>query len=222
MTSPIAPSTEATTPRGISPFVWVTLILGAIAAGLYFYFAQNGLRISIGKDALQTRIDQRMPFIGVRGPLHYSLNTALLDLRADGRVGVDAGIGLQVLNRTVEARVTGSGRLEYRDGDFFLYEIAVEDVALAEAQPGAAPDPRARLRQILESKLRNVASGALRQLEEELRKHGGAVLGAALDRYPVYRLKQEDHKQALAKMVLDKIEVRDQTLIVTLSVAARR
>ncbi len=214
------PSGNAEAPRRMGPFVWIVAVLAAVAGGLYFHLARNGLTIPIAKSALQARVDARLPVIGARGPLNYSVNSAILDLRPDGRIAVEAAIGLRVLDRAAEARVLGSGLLEYKDGDFFLRNIAIEDVALAEVQTGAKTGTG--LGQILNAQLRNVVAVAMRQVEDELRKRGGAVLGAVLDSYPVYRLKQEDHKQALARLVLEKIEVRDQTLVATLNVTGKK
>ena len=40
---------------------------------------------------------------------------------------------------------------------------------------------------------------------------------SVLEKYPVYRLREGQTKHDLARLVLEKIEVRDQTLVATLN-----
>jgi hypothetical protein len=79
-------------------------------------------------------------------------------------------------------------------------------------QPGGP-----RLKQLLQQGARAFGSQALKQVEDEVRRHGGTILNAVLEKQPVYKLRAGDTKHDLARLVLDKIEVREQTLLATLN-----
>ena len=200
--------------RGVRWLLGLVVALCVAGGGLYLWLAQNSFRVTISKAQLQERIDARMPFTGTRGPLQYTVMRAAIDLRANGRVGIDADFSARILGTDVGAALVGSGVLDYREGEFFLREVGVEDVAIL---PGPQRESGSRLRQILGANARGVLSVAQKQIEDEIRRHGGAILGAVLERYPVYKLKPENVKHELARLVLEKIEVQDQSLVVTLN-----
>ncbi len=54
------------------------------------------------------------------------------------------------------------------------------------------------------------------QFHEQVKKMAQGALARSLSRYPVYKLKDDNMKQQLAKTMLKSMEVKDQTLVVTL------
>ncbi len=54
------------------------------------------------------------------------------------------------------------------------------------------------------------------KFHEQIKKLAQGALAKSLSRYPVYKLKDDNMKQQLAKTMLKSMEVKDQNLVVTL------
>ena len=132
-------------------------LLLALAGGGYFWLRQNSLQLAIPKSQVQERIDARLPFNGARGPLQYAVTRAAVDLRPDGRLAIDADITARALGADIGAELLGSGVLSYREGEFFLGDVAVEEVTLATGPPRQGGS---RLRQAIDARARAALSAS--------------------------------------------------------------
>lgn len=190
---------------------------GIIFAGLCGSGA-SAFEIVIGADELQRRVDERLPYQGHRHAIAYSVTRVATQLRDDEKIGVDADIDFRFLGEAAQLRVAGAGKLDYRDGAFFLRQFSL-DSAVFKPQAETEKPSRSPLGAFLARQTQRLRSQGLQQFEREARAEAQSLLGAALERYPVYKLKDADPRQRAAKMLLRKIQVRNQTLVVTLDAA---
>jgi Protein of unknown function (DUF1439) len=184
----------------IAAIVFAALV--AVLGGGYFWLSQNGYQVTMTRAELQKKLEEKLPIKGKRGPLEYTVGRAALDLRPDGRVAVDADVAVSALGQKANATIQGSGVLEYRAGEFFLRQVAVEKVTVAKP----AEDEKGGL-----------GAMVLKQMEGQLLQLGGPILDAVLEKNPVFRLKPDNLKHNVAKLAITKVEVRDQALLVTLN-----
>ena len=102
----------------------------------------NSVATAEGGEAVVTTgaLPDGTTFNGARGPLQYAVTRAAVDLRPDGRLAIDADITARALGADIGAELLGSGVLSYRDGEFFLGDVAVEEVMLATGPPRQGGD----------------------------------------------------------------------------------
>ena len=75
------------------------------------------------------------------------------------RVGVDADVVISAFNQNLGAEIQGSGVLEYREGEFFLRDVAVENVSMAPRDERRQGGPR--LQQLLQQGMRAMGAQAI-------------------------------------------------------------
>jgi len=217
----------------------ISSLLGAGALGLIGYgIAHPTVTIRIAQDDLQRRVDARLPIEGSRVGVAYEVTRALVTLRPEGRIGVEADVTASALNRRADMTLAGSGVLVYRNGAFFLDAFKVEQAiprAVDEALVEEDPAPNGRLAEAIgRIGLKDRAAKALETagvkdgaafltarkeaVVAAAKEKGGAMLAETLQTHPVYRLKDSDMRQSLAKVALQDARVEDGAVVVELNV----
>ena len=107
----------------------VVLVAGGAA---WWTFSGGAVTVRISQAEIQSQIDKKMPIEKTKGPLHYSVASAAVDLRPDGRIGMDVEVRAEIARRSVTARLVGSGVLAYEpeDHSFRMSQFAPEKIAL--------------------------------------------------------------------------------------------
>ena len=209
------------------------LIALAIAAGVaglpvFWLLSDTTIGIRIPQSAVQQEIDRKLPVEGARGSLHYQVREARVDFRAGGRIGLSVVLHADMGQRQAVGYLTGSAVLSYVDGAFFLHDFQADPQQLDIQVTGPSkPDPGPW------DTLVSKANGLLDRVDPDDRRRdlfdaGEAELTARikvaiidflriiLDRLPVYRLKDGDTRQELAKLVLRGVRSEPSFLYVTL------
>lgn len=179
----------------IAAVVAVSLLAGAV--GVYLWFRGREYVIRIPEARIQAALDNRFPMerrhllIFV---VRYQNPRVKLEEGSD-RIG--AGVDAETLFKLNEKSLTGSadisGRLEFdpATGEFRLSGARIERLAI-----GHIPEEHTRL----------------------VHEVGTMLLQDRLDHHPVYRLNPLDVKQAIARLLLKKVVVRDGYVEATLGV----
>ena len=197
----------------------------AAAAGLAL---RPKVEIVMDRAALQARVEARLPFHGSKGSIRYTVTGVKVDIRPDGRVASDAVVSLTAMGHSAVGHLVGSGVLSYGGGSFYLGAFALEKASIHVGPPSTQTPtgvPRsseearaAAARRHLADMVTHFATGAQQEAEREVRESGSAVMAAVLDRYPVYTLRQGDFKRDVARLFLERVQVRDGNLVVTLDI----
>jgi hypothetical protein len=162
-----------------------------IAAGL-FALSQYTYDLVITQNQIQESVDKAFP---IEKSFMFIFDVELTDpkvLLTDGDRRVKAGVDVRLSSKLGNRDFTGngmiSGNVAYNSdtGEFFLVDSKIEELKSQEI-----PD------EYIE-KFNDTASDALRDF---------------LEREPVYTLNSEDQRQALLKLVLKDVVVKDKKLI---------
>jgi hypothetical protein len=162
-----------------------------IAAGL-FALSQYTYDLVITQNQIQESVDKAFP---IEKSFMFIFDVELTDpkvLLTDGERRVKAGVDVRLSSKLGNRDFTGngmiSGNVAYNSdtGEFFLIDSKIEELKSQEI-----PD------EYIE-KFNDTASNALRDF---------------LEREPVYKLNPEDQKQALLKLVLKDVVIKDKKLI---------
>jgi len=118
----------------------VAVILILAAGGVAWWaFSAGSVTVRIPQAQIQSAIDRKLPIEKSKGPLRYSVTAAAVDLRPDGRIGVDVEVKAEIAKRSLVARMAGSGALAYtpEDHSFRVSQFIAEKIALVrdEAKP---------------------------------------------------------------------------------------
>lgn len=211
-------------PRGLrGPLIGAGL-LGALAL-VWMLWGHPAVVIAIPKDAVQAEIDRRLPIEGERLMVSWRVNDAVIDFTSDGRVAIVADVRGQFLGRSVSARADASGRPIYRDGAFYVGDFTLDKTPqllgadLKEGDRSRAEVLREKVLSTLH--IDPVAAGVWfaehkAELASAMTAAAQEKLRATLAARPVYRLKETDLKQALARLALRDVAVKDDVLLLTL------
>ena len=170
-------------PRRVAIAAGAVLAAGAAAWWGVVTFAPEGF-IDIDQAQLQARLDARFP------QKNCTLMVACLTLSApvvtltDGspRIGLSADVLVTLGHREMPGKVAFSGVLRYvrYQGDFYLDDVQVDNFELT----GFPPD-----------------------LVQVVKVRGPAAMRRALENHPIYTLKGDSTKTALAKLAVRDVEV---------------
>lgn len=169
-------------------------VCAALAIGYFLIFTRRDtVTLSFSRADVQKGIGSGFP---IRKSLlvvsaEISSPQVVLEEGSD-RIGLGAHVVVRALGgRPVIGELEADGSLKYaaEQGAFYLHDARVNRIESA----GIRPETRA----LAEA----AATAALRQY---------------LDRNPIYRLKPDDVRQAIAKRVLRKVDVRSGRVLVTL------
>jgi hypothetical protein len=219
--------------------IWIPALLGVLSLCLLGYGLMHPtVTIRLSRDEVQRRIDERLPLEGSRFGVAYSVGRAAVDLRKDGRIGVDADVSANALNRRADLLLAGNGELAYRDGAFYIVGFKVTGAApraVDEPLADEDPAPKGRLSALVDGLgLRDRGAKALEAsgikdgaaflvarkdaVVATVRERGAAMLAEAVESRPVYRLKDTDVRQSLARLALRDVRVEDGALAIDLNV----
>lgn len=218
---------------------WIPAIPGILAGALLAYGLMHPtVTVRLDRDEVQRRVDARLPLEGTKLGVAYSVTRADVELRPDGRVGVSADVTASALNRHADLSLGGSAAVAYLDGAFYLRAFKVERaVPRAVDEPLAEDDPAPQGRIAGAIQALGLRDRAAKALEASGIKDGaaflvarkdavvatakdraGAMLADAMEDRPVYRLKENDVRQSLAKLALQDVRVEDRQLVLDLNV----
>lgn len=176
--------------------VLVALVTIAAGAGLWWWCVGGDLVIPVTQGEIQERLEARFPvektYLLV---IHFRFlhPKVVLEKGSDKLrflVDIEARFSAGGPPHPGTALVSGTITYDREQGEFYLLGAHLEHITIA----GMNDD-----------KLARVQEGA------------DLALGGYLDRKPIYRLKQGDFKQDLARMTLKQVRIEDGKLIVTLS-----
>ena len=198
------------------------VILTAGLGGLAWWLrSKPEIRIGISQTRIQSVLDAQLPIEGEAGVLSYRIGKAAVSLREDGRVAMDMAVEANLLKGCARGSLIGSGVLDCRDGAFYLKEFDVENVALDAVTYEDAPlaSAAALLQGLIGKVPASVAtfvSDGAESLAGKVKTWAVGAMRAVLDGQPIHRLDTKDAKQAVARLVLRKVEVVNGALVVTL------
>ena len=175
------------------PVIATIVVIAACAFG-WWAILRSGPEVSIDID--QAQIQQRL---AARFPLHNcALLMACIDVTdpivtlTDGseRIGFAANVVVSLGRRQSPGRVAFSGVLRYvqGEGDFYLDDVQLDEFTLSEAPP---------------------------ELTAVVKQRGPAALRRALEGHPVYSLKGQGARGALAKLAVKDIQIVNGRVRVT-------
>jgi hypothetical protein len=177
--------------RRVAIGLGVVAALGACSWWAITAFMPQGF-IDIDQAQLQSRLDTVFP------QKHYTMMVACVTLsqpvvrltEGSPRIGLSADILVQLGHREMPGQVTFSGVLRYvrYEGDFFLDDVQVDKFALT----GVSPD-----------------------MVQVVRQRGPDALRRALQGHPIYTLRGDTTRQALAKLAVRDVQVVDGKVRVT-------
>ena len=210
-----------------------------LAAGGAAWWALSGgsVTVRIPQAQIQSAIDKKLPIEKSKGPLRYSVAAATVDLRPDGRIGVDVEVKAEIAKRSLVARMAGSGALAYtpEDHSFRVSQFIPEKIALVRDETGT--DDR-RLLGMLGKKaeaaleragvddesLKDFMAGNKDAALAKMRDTAADLVNMALAKHPVFVLDPDKAKGAKAKagveaarLLLKSVKTEGGELVVTLA-----
>ena len=150
--------------------------------------------LEIPEQEIQERLTAKMPLKKKVLLTKVTLSNPVVDLiKESNRIGVDTDFEVRMPGIKGRGRLNIVGDLSYdpEKGEFYL-----RDPEIAGLTVDKLPD----------------------RYDEEIRRILQPVAAKALATHPVYKLKDKDIKQKLLKAVLQSVSVRDEHLVVVLSV----
>ena len=177
--------------RGVAIVTCAVLAAGAAAWWGVVTFVPEGT-IDIDQAQLQARLDARFP------QKNCAMMIACLTLsdphvvltEGSTRIGLSADVLVTLGHREMPGKVAFSGVLRYvrYEGDFYLDDVQIDNFALT----GLPPD-----------------------LVQVVKVRGPAALRRALEGHPIYTIKGDSAKAALAKLAVRDVQVVDGKVRVT-------
>ncbi len=153
----------------------------------------HGYTLEFTQPQLQEKISAMMPVTKKTMFATVIVDNAVLDLVPGvNQIALTANIkanGLAGLSASGMLKVQGTLKYNAKEGAFYLNNPKIIELNINEIPP---------------------------QFHEQVKKLAQAALAKSLTRHPVYKLKDNNMKQQLAKTMLQSMEVKDQTLVVTL------
>jgi hypothetical protein len=174
----------------------VILFVGGVAVSAWMLYGRT-FTIVIPQEKIQQALNEKFPINKTHlliFTVQYANPRVILEEGSDRlTAGVDAKALFKMNDVSFSGTAVISGLLEYsrETGEFMLKQATVEKLDIE-----GIPERYAK-------KVNDVSTLAVKEY---------------LDRKPVYRLKQSDVKQSLAKLALKKVTVRDQALVVTMGI----
>jgi hypothetical protein len=142
---------------------------------------------------LQEKISAMMPVTKKTMLATVVVDDAVLNLvQGSDKLALSASIqanSIVGLSATGSLKIQGTLKYNAKEGAFYFNNPEIIELDINEVPP---------------------------QFHDKVKKLTQAALAKSLSRYPVYKLKDNDMKQQLAKTMLKSMEVKDQTLVVTL------
>jgi hypothetical protein len=175
----------------------VAIGLGVVAAaGAASWWAVTAFvpqaSIDIGQAELQRRLDARFPQKSCAMMIACATLSSPVVRLTDGspRIGLSADIIVSLGRRELRGQVAFSSLLRYvrYEGDFYLDDVRVDNFDLA----GASPD-----------------------MVQVVKQRGPEALRRALQGHPVYTLKGDGPRSALAKLAVRDVTIVDGKVRVT-------
>lgn len=149
--------------------------------------------VEIPEQEIQEKLAAKMPLKAKKLLAKVILSNPAVDLIKDSnRIGVAADFEARLPGIKGKGRVNIIGDLSYNPdkGEFYLHKPEIASLTLDKL-----PD----------------------QYDEDIRRVLQPLAAKALEAHPVYKLKDDDLRQKLAKAVLQSVSVKNEKLVVVLS-----
>lgn len=202
-------------------WVGAVALLGALAV-LVFYNPK--LDVSFTETQANTAIDAKIPMNISKHRISYTIADADVQFLANGNIALQGTGTATIAGRSATADIDVEGAVDYRNGSFYLTDMAIHDVTMRATQllPGDTTlldGAKALVDGFIQRN--DNAAGQLAAATEVLKQRfvpwaQDAVL-ERLASVPLYTL-GGDVKQNLARLALEDVQVSEETLTVTLSV----
>ncbi|MEN9463897.1 MAG: hypothetical protein RL217_78 [Pseudomonadota bacterium] len=168
---------------------WLVLIIGSLLS-----LALSAQEIEFSRADIQAELEKRLPITHQQGVVAITLAKPKLDLMADEQ---RLKIRVQIIVATViggEMRgfVTANGKLRYKNLNHSFY---IDNPKIDELSVEGIPD----------------------DVQLQLKLIAQQMLVPALSDQPVYQLKDNNVQEALAKMMLQSITIKDDAIVASLS-----
>lgn len=180
-------------------FLYIGGGVALVLLALYFYFNDREYVVTIPEKTIKEKLSEKLPlsktylFI-----FDVSLDNPRVNLESGkNRIGVGLDLLLNIRVNGNEKPLGGSvdvsGTLKYisEEGAFYLNEPIIENLSI----DGLSDKYKSKASTVIEKALTNFYSSR-----------------------PIYTLKSTDVKQATAKLVLKRLEVKNKTILVTLGI----
>ena len=162
------------------------------------FFSQLSMALSytlaITEKDIQDKVSAMMPIEKKQWVATITISDAKVRLiRQSSEIGVSASVKLQVpggLEGTGQADIKGALSYSAAEGAFYLHKPFIEQLNIDQIPA---------------------------KYHSQVQSLSQKAITKALSRYPVYKLKDNDVKQKMAKALLKSVAVKDQKLMVTLS-----
>jgi len=177
--------------------LWAVLALLVVAAGFYFFFHGRTYVFTFSEAQLQEQIGKRLPltktyFLIIQITLDHP-RVALVEHTNHVKAGLDVQLNIHVgrEEKALGGSVDVSGGVKYvpGKGQLFLTDPVIEQFSV-----------------------QGVPEKLTAKVNDALTKFLGEYYAA----HPLYTLRATDTKQALTRLLLREVIVRDKTLVVTL------
>lgn len=149
--------------------------------------------LEIPEQEIQEKLAAKMPLEAKKLLAKVILSNPAVDLIKDSdRIGVAADFEARLPGIKGKGRVNLIGDLSYspNQGEFYLHKPEIAGLTVDKV-----PD----------------------RYDEDIRQVLQALAAKALEKHPVYKLKEDDVKQKLAKAMLQSVSVKNEKLVVVLS-----
>ncbi len=200
----------------------LALIAGVVACGVGLW-VYGPITFAISQDQIQAQIDAKLPITGEKAGIAYLVEHAQITL-VEGRLRLDSVVELTHDDMLLRATSRAWTEIVYRDGGFYLAHLQPESVELSstpqtQERLGRWRDRAQRLTQTLgvEEQAQAFAEQKRAQIIAILQTSVLHAIQQRLDHAPVYRLDDDKTSHAGAKLFLDRVEVGQGQLLITLN-----
>jgi hypothetical protein len=205
----------------------IFIVLGSIGLALY----NPTYDVTITETETQKFIETQTPLTIKQDDNVYIIQEAQVEFMPSGKLYITGHIDMDFKGRTSSVNVETSGKLAYRNGNFyvqdlFVHEIDMKDLKLTKADElkisALKEFKKGLMNKFLGGEKNNPAiSALLKEWETNLKETAKILTVTLLAKVPVYSLSGKDIEYDLAKLALaeDGIKITDKkTLTVTLSI----
>lgn len=201
-------------------------LVGVIIAAVALMIVDPEVNINISQQQAQENVSAQLPASVNKSGFRYDITDATVAFLDSGSIRVLGKITVTRGDRSASGLLDAEGQLVYRDGSFYLANVAIHEVEIEKLE--LTPQDLDMLgvggSLINSLRIRHGANGALDRLLESAQER---IIGAAetfvvstLATVPVYTLNGRDTKHDIAKLMLRDITVTHENLAVELSVGA--
>lgn len=198
------------------------LLLLAIMIALY---AWGDITVSFSESQVKNQIQDFLPVVKRNGGKSASLTDIDIDFQESGAALVEADYIVVFEERSMEGRLTATGKPIYRSGSVYIGDLDIKDMEMIGLTINRTD--RAITRELKNAVLgrlgidRSVADDWLRANKEIIEKVAlsftSGIITNFLKDVPVYTLTEKDMNQAVAAWFITDVQISDDMVTVVIS-----